>query len=394
MAAFEVIALDTATPQLRAPGASDTYTFPRAVEMPLGTANGVLYLNGSKVVTSGSALTFDGTNLGVGTSLVGAGKIDAISNGTSVLNARATSSGAGQSVTVIRATDSGNANYANALYVGVEHAWFNGGSEQMRLTSTGLGIGTNSPSRKLDVVAADSTAIRALSGASGSYVSYGIGRTTEEAYISIAAAANNFITGSAAGDITINNNTGNVLITAGGSATQLYLNTSGNLGLGVTPSAWDAAFKAMQVEGASVSTIDNDEVNLSLNANYSSAVWKYIGSSFATQYRQGSGTHKWYTAPSGTADNAISFTQAMMLDASGNLLVGTTSSSFKLNVTTQSGADRDVFIAGISGGSNGFYVQWNHATAKTHVRIADIPISSAGLPSGTLWNDGGTLKIT
>ena len=32
-----------------------------------GTANGVLYLNGSKVATSGSALAFDGTNLGVGT---------------------------------------------------------------------------------------------------------------------------------------------------------------------------------------------------------------------------------------------------------------------------------------------------------------------------------------
>jgi hypothetical protein len=31
-----------------------------------GTANGVTYLNGSKVLTSGSALTFDGTNLGVG----------------------------------------------------------------------------------------------------------------------------------------------------------------------------------------------------------------------------------------------------------------------------------------------------------------------------------------
>jgi hypothetical protein len=151
MAAFEVIALDTATPQLRAPGASDTYTFPRAVEMPLGTANSVLFLNGSKVVSSGSGLTFDGTNFGVGTSLVGAGKIDAISNGTSVLNARATSSGAGQSVTVIRATDSGNANYANALYVGAEHAWFNGGNEQMRLTSTGLGIGTSSPGAKLEI---------------------------------------------------------------------------------------------------------------------------------------------------------------------------------------------------------------------------------------------------
>jgi hypothetical protein len=33
-----------------------------------GTANGVTYLNGSKVLTTGSALTFDGTNLGIGTS--------------------------------------------------------------------------------------------------------------------------------------------------------------------------------------------------------------------------------------------------------------------------------------------------------------------------------------
>jgi hypothetical protein len=31
-----------------------------------GTANGVTYLNGSKVLTSGSALTFDGTSFGVG----------------------------------------------------------------------------------------------------------------------------------------------------------------------------------------------------------------------------------------------------------------------------------------------------------------------------------------
>lgn len=35
---------------------------------PSGTANGVLYLNGSKVATSGSALAFDGTKFGVGTS--------------------------------------------------------------------------------------------------------------------------------------------------------------------------------------------------------------------------------------------------------------------------------------------------------------------------------------
>ena len=37
-----------------------------SVTLSGGTANGVTYLNGSKVLTSGSALTFDGTNLGVG----------------------------------------------------------------------------------------------------------------------------------------------------------------------------------------------------------------------------------------------------------------------------------------------------------------------------------------
>jgi hypothetical protein len=36
-----------------------------------GTANGVLYLNGSKVATSGSALTFDGTTLGVANGVTG-----------------------------------------------------------------------------------------------------------------------------------------------------------------------------------------------------------------------------------------------------------------------------------------------------------------------------------
>jgi hypothetical protein len=45
-------------------------------------------------------------------------------------------------------------------------------------------------------------------------------------------------------------------------------------------------------------------------------------------HTQFNGVHSWYTAPSGTAGDAISFTQAMTLDASGNLLVGKTSTAF------------------------------------------------------------------
>jgi hypothetical protein len=43
-------------------------TNPSSLTLSGGTANGVAYLNGSKVLTTGSALVFDGTNLGVGTS--------------------------------------------------------------------------------------------------------------------------------------------------------------------------------------------------------------------------------------------------------------------------------------------------------------------------------------
>jgi hypothetical protein len=61
------------------------------------------------------------------------------------------------------------------------------------------------------------------------------------------------------------------------------------------------------------------------NAYESSTGPKYTNSSQASGYQQNAGIHAWLTAPSGTAGNAITFTQAMTLDASGNLLVGATS---------------------------------------------------------------------
>ena len=107
----------------------------------------------------------------------------------------------------------------------------------------------------------------------------------------------------------------------------LVKDSSGNLGLGVTPSAWKSTSKALQVNttGAFISdtsygTYISD--NLYLN---SGAQWIRLTTNYATLYGQGSGTHVWYTAPSGTAGTAITFTQAMALDNSGYLLVGTTS---------------------------------------------------------------------
>ena len=49
------------------------------------------------------------------------------------------------------------------------------------------------------------------------------------------------------------------------------------------------------------------------------------GRLYAAQYLQAyDGTHRWLTAPSGTAGNAITWTTPMTLNASGRLLLGTT----------------------------------------------------------------------
>jgi hypothetical protein len=62
--------------------------------------------------------------------------------------------------------------------------------------------------------------------------------------------------------------------------------------------------------------------------------------------------HAWYTAPSGTAGNAISFTQAMTLTAAGNLGIGTSSPSQKLHVASTSNAQGLFETTGAGGGSN------------------------------------------
>jgi uncharacterized protein YaiE (UPF0345 family) len=108
----------------------------------------------------------------------------------------------------------------------------------------------------------------------------------------------------------------------------LQTDASGNLGLGVTPSAWGSVFKVLEGGDSNnqsfiaFQTNDNSS-NVGTNAFYDNS-WKYKYNGAATNYQQENGNHIWYQAPSGTAGNAITFTQAMTLNASGRLLVGTT----------------------------------------------------------------------
>jgi len=152
----------------------------------------------------------------------------------------------------------------------------------------------------------------------------------------------------ASDDATIYQQTGGIHIfsnatsgTAGNTATfteRLRIDSSGNVGVGVTPSGWGASeYKAIQVGiGGSISGRvsggDQDKVNVAANVYHDGTNFKYIASDDATVYQQLGGLHTFSNAPSGTAGNTATFTERLRIDGSGNVSIGTATALSKLHV--------------------------------------------------------------
>ena len=290
-----------------------------------GTASGVLFLNSSKVLTTGSALTFDGTNLGFGTTgqritgdfsngtvanrlafqtstANGATRLTVIPNGTgtiTALNLHDAADPTNSSVAQINMVGGStmqisSGRFGTGAYLPI--AFLTDGSEQMRLTSTGLGIGTSSPSTyggKLAVHSAPSTQATVFIqnpgqgsahlgfAATGNnvklYNCYNTGLLADGFGIDIGTTGNvgigtsspttrlSVVSGTNAG-ISVNDGTVNTIIynSTGGvsslgtttnhpidfytnNAAKMRLDTSGNLGLGVTPSAGDVYYRKIEL---------------------------------------------------------------------------------------------------------------------------------------------------
>ena len=220
-------------------------------------------------------------------------------------------------------------------------------------SSQNVGIGTTSPNAY-----ANYTTLT-LNGATSSAIDFEGGGTL---MAEVFSTANDLV-------LQTTNSDGELIFKSAAGIEAARINSSGNVGIGLTPSAWSTG-KAVELgfQGNALWGNAADEVIVSQNAYYNSG-WKYATTRAATHYSQYNAAHRWFTAPSGTANSAITWTQAMTLDSSGRLGIGTTSpaedlsivgsvSTKAFSVNTPQGRGFEVLL-GDSAGSTGPTLQTN-----------------------------------
>lgn len=307
-----------------------------------GTANGVAYLNGSNVLTTGTALVFDGTNLGVGVTPKAWSSVTALQiqnafvgglNANAYLGSNAYYNGSSYIYNT--------SNYA-ALYFqsAGQHIWYNTPSgtagatatfiQAMTLDASGnLAIGTTSPGYTASnrvVVAANSTtsSIFALM-TGGTNRGYLYADSTDTTLWSEGSRNLNIGTASA----------GPIVLTTNNSE-RMRVDPSGNVGIGVTPSAWTTFPPVLQIKtgsgSGSIAGTGPDNFRMMSNVYYDGSYKRYAAG-YATMAEQSSGAFYWYNSGTSTAGSAISWTTALSLNNNGNLALQGGASSNGIGIT-------------------------------------------------------------
>lgn len=273
-----------------------------------GTADGILYLNGSKAATSGSALRFDGTTFGLW------------------------ESASGNSNRLLLTQNAGLTTYNQTYSTGSTngHVWQIGNAEAMRLTPSGLSVGaTSNPLGKLGVTNSVAAVMDVRRTGVAGEARINIYNDNASALPVVAGRVGAFLTATTAGA-----ENGALLLSttnAGTTAEKVRIDNAGNVGIGTSSPVYKLVVSNAGAQGFEFDPAAG--ITQVFNRN-TSAYGEWL--QYASQVR-------FFTGASPT--------EKVRIDASGNLGVGTTlPTGGRLHVTQSSGSA----VFGTTAGGTGY----------------------------------------
>jgi hypothetical protein len=185
-----------------------------------------------------------------------------------------------------------------------------GGSTAMTLNSTGLGVGVT-PSVRLHVSTTSLIAARleSTSASNACLIDLKDASTTATAKVMVGSK-------------------GDALQLYSGGNVSATLDANSNVGVGVTPSAWNSSFRGIDISAGGAIAGSSDSVRLFSNSAFNTAGNNvYKNAATAGRYDIQGNVHTWnISTNTPSVGGTITFSPAMTLDASGRLLVGTVTS--------------------------------------------------------------------